>query len=179
MINGKNLKDPLGQIVENWIDLNSSHDFETRKKMAAYIEASEAMKVHKLVFNVFEAKQDGVYVLKEEVQFNPNWMAITSPNAQLLSSSFKRILESGIHGFWLNIYTSLAQRYLPSLYNLPKDPARWKLLIQDLKDKRERENMPTFENSLLKSSFYLYLGGICLSLVSLVVELISCRCVRG
>jgi len=112
----------------------------------------------------------GIYVLKEEVEVFTHYTAITSPNAQLVSASSKKILESGIHGFWENIYVSLAHARILSVFNLPKDPIHSELITRDVKDKRERDNSATFGNSLIKSSFYLYLGGLSLAVTSFIFE---------
>ena len=103
--------------------------------------------------------------LKERIWFSPLWAAFTTPNLQLLYDAFKRIQESGIFEFWNNYheYDGVAYRPFFTTHKLTE-------FLVDAKAKRERERISTFENSVLKSSFYLYGAGVGVSL-----SLVFCR----
>jgi len=126
----------------------------------------------KLVFNARGEEKRVYYVLKDEIWVNSMFMDFTPPNAQVLSSSFQRILESGIFGFWETLFYFFYHSAQLGPLGLPKYSRFWDPFIQDLQEEREMKNVPTFGNSLIKSSFYLYCAGFGLSFILFILELL-------
>ena len=88
--------------------------------------------------------------------------AFTAPNLQVLSHSFKKIQEFGIYKYWMDYAEQRVTRQdkgyskeFPSAYS-----PYWTEFVADASAGRERERISSFENSLLKSAFYLYGTGI-------------------
>ena len=108
--------------------------------------------------------------LRERIWIGSQYSAFTSPNLGVLTESFKRILESGIHKFWDDFRNQLVLDADSSTFFKPLYSPYWTERVQDAKAKRERGRIPTFENSLLKSAFYLYLGGL-----GIIIGILLCK----
>ena len=127
------------------------------------------MPTNKLILNAVAQTEVTYYLADDQIWIFSIWMGITSPNAQLVSAAFTWMIEAGLYGFWDKRRLSFKVRPQMSFY-APSDPAHWERFTQELQDERDRGNLPTFGNSLLRSAFYLYLAGLALAIISIIFE---------
>jgi len=180
------LKSPLESICESWLKENGEYHGSSKKVKISYFVPSKYLPVFEFYLNTLNTSQRRWDLIKDEIEFGGLFWGFTSPNLELIITSFKRIMQSGIHKYWDEMHDQLNLVWFAMYKDLPHNPNHWGQMLDERREKMERERAPTFENSVLKSAFYLFLIGASTAIVSLRLEvpfpsyiLRFCRRARG